>query len=176
VWTRWRTLTKSNNPLKDRYGLCTLQGYGHTLSIIRNKHQRDFKRSLIQHANGGLCTSSQKWIKTKMKTPLCFNNKGNEIITWCSFNIRKIMSPKWCWFNILPIQIFNSQCSYYIVFLHAFNVGTKVMHEFVSIIEIKASWCGAKAIMTLILPTIDNVTWHKNWQCFRKHSNMEGTH
>lgn len=134
---------------------------------------KGFKRIFDSMHNGGLSMSSQKKIKTKMKTPSCFNNKGNEIITWCSFDIRKIMFPKWCWFNILPIQIFDSKCLYYIVFSHAFNVGTKVMHEFVNIIEIKVSCCGVKAIVTLILPTIDNVTWHKTWQCFRKHSNME---
>jgi hypothetical protein len=34
VWKRWKTLTKCSNLLKNRYGLHTLQGYGHTLSII----------------------------------------------------------------------------------------------------------------------------------------------
>jgi hypothetical protein len=34
-----------------------------------------------------LCTSSQKWIKTKTKTFICFNNKGNEVIAWCSLNV-----------------------------------------------------------------------------------------
>jgi hypothetical protein len=37
--------------------------------------------------NSGLCTSGQKWIKTRMKTPIPFNSKGNEIIDWCSFII-----------------------------------------------------------------------------------------
>jgi hypothetical protein len=37
--------------------------------------------------NSGLCTSAQKWIKTKMETPIHFNNKWNEVITWCSLNI-----------------------------------------------------------------------------------------
>jgi hypothetical protein len=37
--------------------------------------------------NSGLGTSGQKWIKTKTKTPKHFNNKGNEVITWCLFNI-----------------------------------------------------------------------------------------
>jgi hypothetical protein len=37
--------------------------------------------------DNGLCTSGQKWIKTRMKTPIRFNNKRNEVITWCLFNV-----------------------------------------------------------------------------------------
>ncbi len=37
--------------------------------------------------NSVLCKSDKKWIKTKMKTPIHFNNKGNEIIAWCPLNI-----------------------------------------------------------------------------------------
>jgi len=37
--------------------------------------------------DNGLCTSSKKWIKMIMKTPICFNNKGNEVIALCLFNI-----------------------------------------------------------------------------------------
>jgi len=40
----------------------------------------------MKHGNG-LCTCRQKWIKTKMKTPICFNTKGNEVITWCLLSI-----------------------------------------------------------------------------------------
>jgi hypothetical protein len=40
----------------------------------------------MKHSSG-LCTCGQKWIKTKMKTPIRFNTKGNEVITWCSLNI-----------------------------------------------------------------------------------------
>jgi len=41
VWKRWRTLTKCSNPLKNCYGLRTLQGYGQTLSIVGNEHWKD---------------------------------------------------------------------------------------------------------------------------------------
>jgi hypothetical protein len=37
--------------------------------------------------DSGLCTNGKKWIKTRMKTPICFNSKGNEVITWCLLNI-----------------------------------------------------------------------------------------
>jgi hypothetical protein len=37
--------------------------------------------------DSGLCTSDKKWIKTKMKTFICLNSKGNEIITWGLFNV-----------------------------------------------------------------------------------------
>jgi hypothetical protein len=40
----------------------------------------------MMHDNG-LCTSNKKWIKTKMKTLIHFNSKGNEVITWRSFNV-----------------------------------------------------------------------------------------
>jgi hypothetical protein len=45
-----KNLDQVQQPIERSLWLCTLQGYGHTLSIIRNKHQKDFKRSLIQHA------------------------------------------------------------------------------------------------------------------------------
>jgi hypothetical protein len=32
----------------------------------------------------GLCTSNQKWMKTKMRTLIFFNSKESEIIAWCS--------------------------------------------------------------------------------------------
>ncbi len=34
-----------------------------------------------------MCTINKKWIKTKMKTPIRLNSKGNEVIVWCSLNI-----------------------------------------------------------------------------------------
>lgn len=37
--------------------------------------------------NGGLHINGKKWIKMKMKTSICFNNKGNEVIIWCSFSV-----------------------------------------------------------------------------------------
>ncbi len=88
MWKRWgtRTPTKCSSPVKNCYDLCKLQGYGHTMSIVRNKHWGDSKKSLIM-SNSGMYTSSKKWIKTKMKKPIHLNNKGNEVITRCSFNI-----------------------------------------------------------------------------------------
>jgi hypothetical protein len=41
VWKRWGTPTKCNNLLKNCYGLRTLWGYGHAMSIIKNKHTGD---------------------------------------------------------------------------------------------------------------------------------------
>jgi len=38
--------------------------------------------------DNGLCISNHEWIKLRMKTPIYFNNKGNEVIAWCSFGIR----------------------------------------------------------------------------------------
>jgi len=35
--------------------------------------------------HNGMCTNNQIWIK--MKTPIRFNNKGNEINAWCLFNV-----------------------------------------------------------------------------------------
>jgi len=37
--------------------------------------------------DSGLCTNDHEWIKTKIKTPICLNSKGNEVITWCSFDV-----------------------------------------------------------------------------------------
>jgi hypothetical protein len=37
--------------------------------------------------DNGLCASGQKIIKMRMKTPICFNGKGNEIIAWCLLNV-----------------------------------------------------------------------------------------
>jgi len=37
--------------------------------------------------NSGWCTSGQKWIITRVKTLICLNSKGNEVIIWCLFNI-----------------------------------------------------------------------------------------
>ncbi len=37
--------------------------------------------------NSCINTSGQKWIKTRMKTPICFNNKGNKVISLCLLNI-----------------------------------------------------------------------------------------
>jgi hypothetical protein len=37
--------------------------------------------------DSGFCTSNQKLIRMRMKAPICFNSKGNEIITYCSFGI-----------------------------------------------------------------------------------------
>jgi hypothetical protein len=37
--------------------------------------------------DSGLCTIDQEWIETKMETPIHLNSKGNEIITWCLFDI-----------------------------------------------------------------------------------------
>jgi len=28
--------------------------------------------------DSGLCTSDKKWLKMRMKTPICHNSKGNE--------------------------------------------------------------------------------------------------
>jgi hypothetical protein len=41
--------------------------------------------------DSGLGTSGQKWIKTKMKTPIRFNSNGNEVIAWCSLNVRSCL-------------------------------------------------------------------------------------
>jgi len=37
--------------------------------------------------NSGMCTNGKKWIKTRMKTPICVDSKGNEIIAWCLISI-----------------------------------------------------------------------------------------
>jgi hypothetical protein len=37
--------------------------------------------------DNGLCTSNKKWIKTRMKTSMHLDSKGNEVIILCSFNI-----------------------------------------------------------------------------------------
>ncbi len=47
---------------------------------------REIKKSTMTYDNG-LRTNNKKWIKMIMKTPICLNNKGNEVIAWCSFNI-----------------------------------------------------------------------------------------
>jgi len=44
-------------------------------------------KKLLMTCNYGMCTSDQEWIKLRIKTPICLNSKGNEIITWCSFCI-----------------------------------------------------------------------------------------
>jgi len=51
-----------------------------------NKHRRDHKRPLMMR-NSGLCTSSKKWIKIGMKTPIRINNKGNDVIICCSLGV-----------------------------------------------------------------------------------------
>jgi hypothetical protein len=37
--------------------------------------------------DSGLCISDKKWIKTKMKTPIRLNSKGNEVIAWCLLSV-----------------------------------------------------------------------------------------
>jgi hypothetical protein len=37
--------------------------------------------------DSGMCTDNQKWIKMRMKTSICLNNKGNEVIVWRSFDV-----------------------------------------------------------------------------------------
>jgi hypothetical protein len=86
VWKRWRTPTKCSSLLKNCYDMHILQSFGHTLSIVKNKHRRDKKILLITHDND-LCTSNKNWIKTKMKTPIHLNSKGNKVIAWCSLSI-----------------------------------------------------------------------------------------
>ncbi len=41
--------------------------------------------------DSGMHTSNKKKIKMKMKTPICFNNKGNIIIPWCLFGVRSCL-------------------------------------------------------------------------------------
>jgi hypothetical protein len=61
---------KHGRPLKNRNDLCTLQGYRHSLLIIRYKHQR---------SQGGLLMVSYTCMYTRG-----LYGKGNEIISWHS--------------------------------------------------------------------------------------------
>jgi len=44
------------------------------------------KICLMTH-DSGMCKRNQKWIKMRMKTPIHFDNNGNEVIIWCSFGV-----------------------------------------------------------------------------------------
>ncbi len=55
----------------------TLEGYQHSLFIIRYKHRR-YHGGLLMANYIGIYTRSQKRIKMKMETTICLYNKGNE--------------------------------------------------------------------------------------------------
>jgi hypothetical protein len=38
-----------------------------------------------------LCTNGKNWIKTRMKTPIHLNSKGNEVVVWCLFGVRSCL-------------------------------------------------------------------------------------
>jgi hypothetical protein len=76
--------------------------------IIKNKHWGDWKR-LLMLCNSGMCTNGTKWIKTRMKTPICVNSKGNEIITWCLISI---------WSCFLLNNYHHYMCYYHRCLLH----------------------------------------------------------
>lgn len=38
--------------------------------------------------DNNMCTRDYEWIKMIMKTSICVNSKGNELISWCSFNVQ----------------------------------------------------------------------------------------
>jgi hypothetical protein len=65
----------------------------------------------------GLCASDKKWIKTRIKTLICLNNKGNEIIAWCSLSVR----------SCLPLSshhrcmCYHCQCSLYNIYVSRIN-------------------------------------------------------
>jgi hypothetical protein len=61
-------LSKCGNTLKNPYGLHKLKGYGHMLPIIKNKHHRKERRSLMTSYSG--LSTSQKRIKMRMKTTM----------------------------------------------------------------------------------------------------------
>jgi hypothetical protein len=55
----------------------TLEGYQHSLFIIRYKHRR-YHGGLLMANYIGIYTRSQKRIKMTMETTICLYNKGNE--------------------------------------------------------------------------------------------------
>jgi hypothetical protein len=57
----------------------------------------------------GMCTSGQKSIKTRIKTPICLNSKGNEIIAWCLFSV---------WLCLFLNNHHHYMCYYYRCSLH----------------------------------------------------------
>jgi hypothetical protein len=57
-----------------------LEGYGHMLLLIRNKHRRNLKR-LLMMGYSGMSTISKKGFKTKMETTISPYAKGNEVIS-----------------------------------------------------------------------------------------------
>jgi hypothetical protein len=61
-------------------GLCT-----HTINSEKQT-SRGLKKT-IDDTYSGLCRSDQEWIKTRIKTPICLNSKGNEVIVWCLFSV-----------------------------------------------------------------------------------------
>jgi hypothetical protein len=78
VWKRWITMTKHGSPLKNHDGLRMLEGYWHSLHIIRYKHWR-YQRVLLMVNYIGMYTRSKKWMKTRMETTIGLYGKGNEI-------------------------------------------------------------------------------------------------
>jgi hypothetical protein len=68
--------------------------------------------------DSGMCTSNQNWIKMRTKTPIRFNNKKNEIIVWCSFNIwscfflnihhRFMWCHRWCPLHHIYLNYVNN--------------------------------------------------------------------
>jgi hypothetical protein len=90
MWNRWRIMTKCGNPLKNHDGLHTLEGYWHSLFILRYKHRR-YQGCMLMVSYIGMYTKSQKRVKTNLETIVGRYNKGDEIIFWCSLCVRSCL-------------------------------------------------------------------------------------
>jgi hypothetical protein len=61
-------MIKHDNLLKNRNGLCTLEGYRHLLPIIRYKHQR-YQGGVLMVSYINIYTRNKKGIKMRMGQP-----------------------------------------------------------------------------------------------------------
>jgi hypothetical protein len=84
----------------------------------------------MMHENS-LCTSDQEWVEMKMKTPIHFNSKGNEIITWCSFGIGQVFS--WATIIITCVIVVDVHYTIFVQIGLAMIMSIKVWKPFIVI-------------------------------------------
>ncbi len=83
-------MIKHGNPLKNRDDLHMVEGYQHSLLLIRYKRQRN-QGGLLMASYIGMYIRSKKGIKVRMETTMGLYGKGYEIISWRSLCVRSYL-------------------------------------------------------------------------------------
>jgi hypothetical protein len=124
--------------------------------------------------NSGMCTSSQNWIKTKIKTPICLNSKGNEALP----NVRLMYDHVFSWTTIIVpnVVIIVVHCTISMQIRLTMMSSIKVWKSFLIIIRLSIChwvWWGKRwdtclwtcAPLFKIIVTI--VSWNVLWVVVR---------